>query len=80
MGVPGDTQAFIVRIWYEEAGNENRAPVRRGSIEHVSSKRRVYFEDPQEILRFIDGQVPPAIGSRPSGPGALPEQARADSQ
>jgi hypothetical protein len=28
--------------------------VRRGSIEHVATKKRVYFEDLADILRFIE--------------------------
>ena len=55
--VHGRTQAFIVRIWFEETNGEDSATVRRGSIEHVSSKKRIYFEDLKEMLKFIGEQV-----------------------
>lgn len=53
----GNTQAFIVRIWFEETDGEESAQVQRGSIEHVSSKRQIYFQDMTEMLKFIEDRV-----------------------
>lgn len=63
----GNTQAFIVRIWFEETDGEDGALVRRGSIEHVSSKKRLSFEDLAEILRFIEEQTGSYGRDSPSG-------------
>jgi hypothetical protein len=49
---PGNRQehAFIVRVWHEQSDE----PVQwRGSVEHVSSRRRHYFADLSELLEFI---------------------------
>lgn len=64
----GDTQSFIVHIWYEETDDETGALVRRGSVEHVSSKRRLFFQDQTEILRFIDEQMEASERSLSHGP------------
>jgi hypothetical protein len=53
----GETHAFIVRVWYEETGGEGRFATLRGSIEHVSDKRRIHFRHLEEILNFIEEQV-----------------------
>ena len=50
----GDTQSFIVRIWHEETEGEDQTLQRRGSIEHVSSRKQLHFRDLQEILSFIE--------------------------
>ena len=55
--MPRNTQSFIIRIWYEETNNQATALARRGSVEHVSSKRRFFFQDLAQILRFIDEQT-----------------------
>ena len=49
-----NTQAFIMRIWYEETGGPNAALIRRGSIEHVRSKKRICFDELESILPFIE--------------------------
>lgn len=49
----GDTHAFIIRIWYEATDDEGNILAWRGSIEHVGSKNRRYFEDMDGIERFI---------------------------
>jgi hypothetical protein len=55
--MPDDTHSLIVRIWFEETDGENGVLVRRGSIEHVSSKRRIYFQDMEKILWFIEEEA-----------------------
>ena len=59
MGRPvhGNTESFIIRIWYEETDGEDGALVRRGSIEHVSSKRRIFFQDLGRAVDFIENQI-----------------------
>ncbi len=50
----GDTQSFIVRIWFEETEGQNGTLVRRGSIEHVSGQTQIYFRHLEQILAFIE--------------------------
>lgn len=45
--------SFIVRIWRETGGNPSTANEWRGSIEHVTSKRRRYFRDLGAIAKFM---------------------------
>lgn len=49
-----NTQAFIVRVWDEETDGDSSVVIHRGSIEHVSTRRKIYFEDAKEILSFIE--------------------------
>jgi hypothetical protein len=42
---------FIVRVWQEST--PIAAPRWRGSIEHVPSAQRVYFESLQDLTDFI---------------------------
>ena len=51
--VEGDTQSFVVRIWHEAVDGNGEIIAWRGSIDHVGSARRVYFQDLQEVTRFI---------------------------
>jgi hypothetical protein len=62
--VEGNIQSFIVRIWYEEIDGEDSALVRRGSIEHVSSRKQLYFRDLEEILGFIEEPSGKRAGER----------------
>ena len=57
--VPGYTQSFIVRIWYEETGNKDSAIERRGSVERIGSRKRLFFHQLDDILTFIDEQSKP---------------------
>ena len=66
----GNTEAFIVRIRYEETDVEDGALVRRGSIEHVSSKKRISFDDLQEVVLFVE---------KHTGGREVPERGRPDS-
>ena len=52
-----DTHAFIVRIWHETADVDGSAGAWRGSIDHVGSTRRHYFQDLDGIVRFIEEQL-----------------------
>jgi hypothetical protein len=48
-----DTQSFIVRIWQEAISNEDSTVTWRGSIDHVNSAKRHYFQDWDTVLWFI---------------------------
>jgi hypothetical protein len=54
--VQGDTHAFIVRIWHEELDHEGNGLAWRGSIHHVGSNQRLYFQDLEGIVRFVREQ------------------------
>lgn len=49
----GDMHSFIVRIWREPREIEGSAPEWRGTIEHVSSGQRRYFNNLDEIAAFV---------------------------
>ncbi|MDI7274995.1 MAG: hypothetical protein QME94_03355 [Anaerolineae bacterium] len=52
-----DTHSFVVRIWHEpeDAGDD---PYRwRGTIDQVSSGRRLYFHDLDTFVRFVEEQA-----------------------
>jgi hypothetical protein len=51
--VQGDTHAFIVRIWHEELDSEGNGLAWRGSIQHVGSSKRLYFQDLEGIVHFV---------------------------
>lgn len=46
-------QSFIVRVWVEERAEEGGHGVWRGHITHVSSGRRHYLKNLDEIGDFI---------------------------
>ena len=48
-----DTHAFVVRFWLEHREMEGRSPLWRGVVEHVTTGKRIYLEDPIEITPFI---------------------------
>jgi len=50
---PGDTVAFIVRIWREAMDGDGHTTSWRGSIERVGSGHRLYFSELAGIARFI---------------------------
>ncbi len=60
--------AFILRVWCEPDRSSRPSPVWRGSIEHVPSGRRVFFNECGAIVAFVrpyidsllDGEAPPA--------------------
>ena len=53
----GVTQAFIVRIWHEVLDDEGHIVAWRGSIEHVGSDERLYFQDLDRVVGFIQEQL-----------------------
>jgi len=47
------SHSFIIRIWYEPREIKNMAPKMRGTIEHVSSGKRISFLDLEKAMQFI---------------------------
>jgi hypothetical protein len=52
-----DTQVFIVRFWNETREKEGACPIWRGSVEHVSSGRRIYVNNIEEIGGVVSSFV-----------------------
>lgn len=52
-----DTHAFIVRVWVETQDNPSRKAAWRGSIDHVTDGKRIYFQDLSYVVRFIQEQT-----------------------
>jgi hypothetical protein len=52
-----DQHSFVVRIWCEAAGNRGDATTWRGSVDHVGSGDRLYFDEPEAIVRFVREQT-----------------------
>ena len=52
-----DRFSFIVHIWREAEDREDSMYAWRGSIDDVSSNKRLYFNDLDGITRFIEEQV-----------------------
>lgn len=51
--IESDTQSFIVKVWVEERAEEAGQGLWRGNITHVSSGRRQYLKNLDEIGDFI---------------------------
>ena len=43
---------FVIRIWATES-----AEGLRGQVQHVRSRKRVYFSDPERLLTFIQERL-----------------------
>ena len=46
-----DGELFLVRLWHEQS--ERRGINRRGYVEHVTSKQRMYFSDLADLTDFM---------------------------
>jgi hypothetical protein len=50
-------QAFLVKLWVAGEGTEDRTPPvpggARGSVEHLESKRRLYFSEMTQLVAFL---------------------------
>jgi hypothetical protein len=46
-----DGELFLVRFWHEQS--ECRGINRRGYVEHVTSKQRMYFSDLADLTDFL---------------------------
>jgi hypothetical protein len=45
--------SFIVRIWLEEAPGDDRGPAWRGSVTHVPSGEKRYFESLARLMHYM---------------------------
>ena len=46
-----DGELFLVRLWHEQS--ERLGINRRGYVEHVTSKQRMYFSDLADLTDFL---------------------------
>jgi hypothetical protein len=51
--IESDTQSFIVRVWIEDRADHAGQGTWRGQITHVSSSKRRYLKNLDEIGDFI---------------------------
>jgi hypothetical protein len=56
--------SFIIHIWHEDETGENQADW-RGSIDYVGNDKRLYFRNPEGILRFIEAQIGASLKPTP---------------
>jgi hypothetical protein len=50
--------SFLVTLWTEGTDDgSNAAPAWRGSVEHLSTRRRLYFSAPSELIGFLGSQM-----------------------
>jgi hypothetical protein len=58
MGMPTDTHAFVVRIWWE-AGltRPDGRPLWRGQVQHAASGQSQTFQSLDELTQFIQSQT-----------------------
>jgi hypothetical protein len=63
MTLENDTHSFVVRIWHEAVDKKGNFVVWRGSIDHVGSGRRLYFDDLDGIVRFIREVIGVNVGN-----------------
>ena len=52
-----DACSYVVRMWRERAASELEQGEWRGWIEHVQSRKRVFFRDTGEIVSFINEYI-----------------------
>lgn len=48
-----NTSAFVIRIWPEAVDQQGNVTTWRGSIEHVTSGKRLYFDSFEALVDFI---------------------------
>jgi hypothetical protein len=57
MTVEKDIYSFIVRIWRDSSNSQSPEAGWRGSIDDVSSGKRLYFQDLESVDQFIQEQT-----------------------
>jgi len=58
--MPGRSKdSFLVTLWTEarDAVGTDAASGWRGSVEHLSTKRRLYFSAPSELIGFLSSHL-----------------------
>lgn len=48
-----DTEVFIVRVWLERPKSKTAPAEWRGVVEHVGTKARHFFKEPDGMVAFI---------------------------
>ena len=48
-----NTHPFVIYIWLEGSGENDKAAMWRGHITHVPTSQRLYVQDLKEIIQFI---------------------------
>jgi len=54
----GRRQAFLVKLWVDDGASDAHATPptgvsARGSVEHLESKRRLYFSEMAQLIEFL---------------------------
>jgi hypothetical protein len=49
--------AFLVNFWFEPEGPESSAGSWRGSVEHLASGRRLYFNEIASLIGFFSSWI-----------------------
>lgn len=50
--------SFLVTLWIEADGTESAPLIPwRGSVEHLATKRRLYFSNPNELIGFLTHHI-----------------------
>jgi hypothetical protein len=57
-----EIQSFIVRVWNESEGSDDQGLSFRGSIDHVGSGKRLYFDKLEAMVHFIEARLD--VGAR----------------
>ena len=52
-----NSHSFIVRFWVEPREIEDAKPVWRGVVEHVPSGKKLYLNNLEEIIVFINSYL-----------------------
>jgi hypothetical protein len=52
----------VIRIWHEAIDRDGNFVIWRGSIDHVGTGRRLYFNDLSGVVRFIRDEIGSNVG------------------
>lgn len=63
-----DPQSFILKIWLEETADEAGKALWRGCITHVPTRTTRYFQEFNELIRFLKSYL--GVWGVDFGPGA----------
>lgn len=68
--MPGnDSHSFILRVWLEESAGDEIPAVWRGSLTHVLSNRRSFFDRLERLPDLIRPYVEAMLAESPSSEG-----------
>jgi hypothetical protein len=51
------TLDFVIRIWLEERPQGEQPPQWRGYVTHVLSGRQQYFQELNDLVRFLESYI-----------------------